>query len=64
MPSKKLKVFLSYAHEDEEMKNQLDKFLVNLKRSGSIEVWQDRQLLAGTEWDADIKKELAEADII
>jgi len=64
MPSKKLKVFLSYAHEDEEMKNQLDKFLVNLKRSGSIEVWQDRQLLAGTEWDAGIKKELAEADII
>jgi TIR domain-containing protein len=64
MPSKKLKVFLSYAHEDEEMKNQLDKFLVNLKRSGSIEVWQDRELLAGAEWDESIKNELAAADII
>jgi TIR domain-containing protein len=64
MPSKKLKVFLSYAHEDEEMKNQLDKFLVNLKRSGSIEVWQDRELLGGAEWDESIKNELAAADII
>src|SRR5687768_13608450 len=64
MPLKKLKVFLSYAHEDEEMKNQLDKFLVNLKRSGSIEVWQDRELFAGDEWDKSIKNELATADII
>lgn len=64
MPSKSLKVFLSYAHEDEEMKNQLDKFLINLKRSGSIEVWQDRQLLAGDKWDQAIKDELAKADIV
>ena len=64
MPAKKLKVFLSYAHEDEEMKNQLDRFLINLKRSGSLEVWQDRELLAGSEWDQGIKNELAAADII
>ncbi len=64
MDSNKLKVFLSYSHKDEDMKNQLDTFLINLKRSGSIEVWQDRELLAGTEWNDTIKKELAAADII
>ncbi len=61
---KKLKVFLSYAHEDEAMKKQLDKFLINLKRSGAIEVWNDRNLLAGSEWNEEILKELHLADII
>ena len=61
---KKLKVFLSYSHADEPMKNELDKSLIMLKRSDKIEVWQDRQLQAGTEWDATIRAELAAADII
>ncbi|MEP6676582.1 MAG: toll/interleukin-1 receptor domain-containing protein [Ferruginibacter sp.] len=64
MPEKKLKVFISYSHEDEDMKTELDKHLIMLKRSDKIEVWQDRQLIAGQEWDDNIKKELAEADII
>lgn len=63
MPGK-LKVFLSYAHEDEAMKTQLDKNLVGLRRSEKIEVWQDRQILPGSEWDEMINKELASADII
>ena len=59
-----LKVFISYAHEDEAIKNQLDKFLITLKRSNKIEVWQDRQIMAGEQWDDLIKKELTSADII
>ncbi len=55
---------MSYCHEDEPMKIQLDKSLIMLKRSGKIDVWQDRLLVAGQEWDATIKQELAEADII
>ena len=64
MSSKSLKVFLSYAHEDEAMKNELHKFLISLIRSQQIEVWQDRELLPGVEWDASIKNELELADII
>jgi len=64
MPERKLKVFMSYAHEDEDMKNELDKALIMLKRSDKISVWQDRELLAGQEWDKGIKDELASADII
>lgn len=61
---KKLNIFLSYAHEDEAMKIQLDRNLIMLKRSDKINVWQDRQILAGTEWNESIAKELASADII
>lgn len=62
--AKKLSIFLSYSHEDEAMKTQLDKNLIMLKRSDKVSVWQDRQLMAGMEWDDTIKKELAAADII
>jgi TIR domain len=60
----KVKVFISYAHEDEPVKENLDKFLVGLKKTDKIEVWQDRQIAAGQEWDKAIKKELQEADLI
>ena len=60
----KLRLFISYSHEDEKMKNELDKHLVMLKRSGKVEVWNDRKLVAGQEWDSEIKNEMQAADII
>ena len=63
MPGK-LKIFLSYAHEDEAMKTQLDRNLVALKHNNSIEVWQDKAILPGDVWDDEIKHALATADII
>ncbi len=62
--TKKLNIFLSYSHADEAMKVELDKNLIMLKRNEKINVWQDRKIMAGTEWDATIAKELALADII
>ncbi len=61
---KKVKIFLSYAHEDESMKEQLDRHLIMLKRSGKVEVWQDRKIMAGDEWDTAIKTEFDTSDII
>ena len=59
------KVFLSYSHQDEAMKDQLNVFLAPLRRSGKISAaWTDREILPGQEWDAAIKQELAEADLI
>ncbi len=46
------------------MKNQLEKHLIMLKRSDMIDVWQDRRIVAGEEWDKAIKDELASADLI
>jgi len=60
----RLKIFLSYSHEDEAMKTQLDKNLIMLKRSDKIDVWQDRKIMAGDVWDESIAHALATADII
>jgi hypothetical protein len=35
-----------------------------LKRSSKIQVWQDRELIAGQEWDQTIMSELNKANII
>jgi hypothetical protein len=64
MPSKKIKVFISYAHKDEEIKNELDAHLIGLKRSELIDVWNDRELIGGDVWDETIIAELKAADII
>ncbi|HRI62387.1 MAG TPA: COR domain-containing protein, partial [Saprospiraceae bacterium] len=58
------KLFISYSHKDESLKNDLDIHLTALKHSNQIEVWHDRMIDAGTEWDDKIKSELEEADII
>lgn len=58
------KIFYSYSHEDEDLRNQLAKHLENLKRSGEIETWHDREIEAGTELDSAIQRQLEEADII
>lgn len=59
-----VKVFLSYCHADEEYKNKLDAHLAPLKRNNKIEAWNDRKLVAGSVFDAEIKKHLNEDDII
>jgi len=59
-----LNIFLSYAHEDNDMKIQLDRSLVMLKRSGKINVWSDVEIQPGFEWNESISNALATADII
>lgn len=58
------RVFISNAHADEVYREQLDKQLTILKRAGIVEIWHDRRLVAGEEWDHRIKSELEAADII
>ncbi|HET6253438.1 MAG TPA: COR domain-containing protein [Puia sp.] len=60
----KRKVFLSYSHKDEDFKDKLDVHLAPLKRSESIDVWNDRKIGPGQNWDATIRREIEEADII
>ncbi len=59
-----VRVFFSYSHKDEQYKDELDRHFTMLKRSGLIETWHDRKILAGTEWDEEIKMQLEEADIV
>ncbi len=59
-----LKVFFSYSHADEPLKNELVKHLGILKRQGIISTWDDRQIPPGGEWNQLINENLNAADII
>ncbi|RCJ20092.1 hypothetical protein A6S26_05070 [Nostoc sp. ATCC 43529] len=59
-----LKVFCSYSHIDEPLRDELDKHLSPFIQSGIISNWHDRKILPGEEWDDEIKKNLKTADII
>jgi TIR domain len=59
-----VRVFISYSHRDELLRDSLATHLSNLQWQGIISSWYDRQLTAGTEWDDKIKTELESADII
>jgi hypothetical protein len=58
------KVFFSYSHKDEALRDQLETHLAQLKNQGLIESWHDRRIVAGSEFGADISAALEDADII
>lgn len=59
-----LKVFYSYAHKDEALRDRLDEYLELLARQNLIVRWHDRHILPGSEWDAAIAEALTSSDII
>jgi hypothetical protein len=59
-----INLFFSYAHEDEELRNELEVHLSMLKRSGLVRAWHDRRISAGTEVDDEISEHLEDADVI
>ena len=63
-PDKKVLVFISYAHEDEKLVDELRKQLSILKRMGVIEEWYDRDITAGSEWKGEIDEQLNSAQVV
>lgn len=59
-----LRVFISYAHEDEELRRKLETQLAILQREGLISTWQDRKIAPGQEWAKEIGAELEAADLV
>ena len=59
-----MKLFFSYAHKDEALRDTLATHLALLKRQGIITTWHDRDITAGTEWAQAIDSNLNTADII
>jgi|GEM_PF-996500 len=64
MEKQAVKVFISYARKDTELKDELAIQLKLLKMQGLVDVWNDREILPGQEWDKEIKGELEKAEII
>src|SRR5262245_13106491 len=59
-----VRVFYSYAHEDEELRNELEKHLRLLQRRGIIQPWHDREITAGRDWEGAIDENLEKAELI
>ena len=59
-----LSVFISYAHEDEPLRQRLETHLSLLRRQGFISEWYDRDILPGAEWGREIDARLETASII
>ena len=58
-----LKVFVSYAHENVEYKNDLKKHCSLFEEENEIELWIDDDIRAGDKFDDRIKEEVLKADI-
>ena len=59
-----IRLFYSYSHEDESLRDELAKHLSSPKRQGIIAEWHDRRIGAGDEWKGAIDENLEEAQII
>ena len=59
-----INLFYSYAHEDEELRKELEKHLTLLQREGTLHQWHDRKIIAGQEWADEIDQNLESAQII
>jgi internalin A len=59
-----LRLFISYAHQDETLRGELETHLKLLQRRGLIATWQDRKISPGTAWQEQIDRHLKSAEII
>jgi hypothetical protein len=57
-------LFMSYSHKDEHLRAQLEEHLASLRRDGLVDVWHDRKLVPGEEWDAKLMEQLEAAGVI
>lgn len=64
MVAESLKLFFSYSHRDEALRDELGNHLKILEYQGLISSWHDRKILAGDVWDHQINTHLETADII
>ncbi len=57
-------MFVSYSHVDEGERVRLDVHLAPLAREQLIDLWCNRVIAPGSDWERDIEDELASADIV
>jgi len=58
------KLFFSYSHKDEELRNELETHLALLKRQGVISSWHDRRITAGGDFGQVISSEMESSEIV
>lgn len=63
-PRQTVRLFYSYSHKDESLRNELETHLKLMQRQEMIETWHDRAIEAGEDWKQRIDDNLERADII
>jgi internalin A len=58
-----VRMFVSYAHADERALKRLDAILDVLEQHHGLVPWRDQRLIAGEEWDQEIRRRLEDMDI-
>ncbi len=58
------RLFFSYSHKDEALRDELQFHLESLRHQGIIDMWHDRRISAGRDFDNVISENLEKADII
>jgi len=58
------RIFVSYSHADTKWLKAFDPHLRGLELHAKVERFDDRRLLGGDDWDAEVKAALDRADII
>lgn len=59
-----IEIFFSYAHEDEQLMDEVRRQLIVYERQGRILKWHDRKIRPGGEWEKEIDERLRQARII
>jgi hypothetical protein len=62
MTDQKKNIFISYAHDDKSMMDQLSKYL-NIVKINHIDVWFDQKIRTGDDWSAEIQNAIATAHL-
>ncbi len=62
--SNPVNIFIAYSRSDAAFLDELRRHLMPLTRASRIKVWYDGEIEAGRNWEAEIKKSLAGAEII
>ncbi|HEX6704976.1 MAG TPA: TIR domain-containing protein [Albitalea sp.] len=60
----RLPIFVSYSHLDDDLRQALSRHLSVLKNEGVVEIWDDREIVPGDEWEGEIDARLDEARIV
>ena len=56
-------VFISYSHKDEAWKDLLVSHLGVLEHEGLLDLWDDRRIGAGEDWEKEIEEAMAKANV-
>jgi hypothetical protein len=59
-----IEIFFSYAHEDEDLMDEVRRQLIVFERQGRILKWHDRKIRPGGDWKKEIDGRLRKARVI